>query len=80
MTHLEARIRRRLFGLADVRLFYCGSLVFEGHDVVKFRHTGNRVNIWIPWHHDDRRGVVKWSFAPIDEVRITRRYNQGEVS
>lgn len=80
MTNLEARIRRHLFGLADVSLFYGGRLVFEGHDVVKFRRTGSRVHIWIPWHHDDRRGVVKWSFAPVDEIRITRRYNQREAS
>jgi hypothetical protein len=77
MTTLEARIRRRLFGLADVRLFYDGSLVFEGHDVVKIRHREDRVSVWIPWHCDDKRGVVRWSFAPIDEMRVTRYYGKG---
>ncbi len=77
MTTIEARIRRRLFGLADVRLFYGGSLIFAGHDVVKIRHTGNLVSVWIQRRCDDKSGVVKWSFAPIDEMRVTRYYGKG---
>lgn len=74
MTTIEARIRRHLFGVADVQLFYGGTLVFDGHDVVKVRHREDRVSVWIPWHCDDKGGVVRWSFAPIDEIRMTRRF------
>lgn len=72
MTHLEARIRRRLRPLA-VRVRVGGENVFVDEDVVKLRRRRDGVRIWTYWTGEYMEPEVReWWCPRPDEVVIER--------
>ncbi len=72
MTHLEARIRRRLRPMS-VRVRVRGENVFVDDDVVKLRRVRDGVRIWTYWTSKHMEPEVReWWYPRPDEVVIER--------
>jgi hypothetical protein len=77
MTHLEARIRRRLRCplFVRVRITDCGQTetVFEDDSVVKLRYRRDGVRIWTYWTGKHTEPEVReWWYPMPDEVVVER--------